>query len=164
METTLEPFLKIIHLDDARRFPAGQLAAHSTPLPVTYDVLSRTEFLESTSTAMPPRYGQHPAQPVVFVRDRHGLHRVPQSAIRSLHAEGNYVELHCGHRRFVLRTSLRELMLQLGHAFTQVNRNTAVNRQHVERVDPDSVTVDGMEHTLSRSFRSALLEGITVLG
>ncbi len=133
---------------------------------MTYDLLDRTDVLE----APPARAGMGLRHPhlanaeVVFIRDRQGLHRVRQNAIRSLHADGNYVELHCDRRRFVLRSSLRDVLLQFGHTFVQVNRNTAVNVRHLERVDGDTVTVEGIIHILSRNFRSAVLERITVLG
>ncbi len=100
----------------------------------------------------------------VFIRDKHGYQRLGRSCIQLLQADGNYVELHTAQQRFVLRTSLRELIHQLGEdRFVQVNRSTAVNVDHLERVDPDSVEVAGAVITLSRSYRQELLERLHVL-
>lgn len=131
---------------------------------MTYDLQLGPSVLEQPIRPVRQPFGAPQTHEVVFVRDRQGLHRVRQDSIRSLHADGNYVELHCGQRRFVLRSSLREVLMQLGGPFVQVNRNTAVNVHHLERVDCDAVTVEGVEHTLSRNFRCTLLERITVLG
>jgi len=100
----------------------------------------------------------------VFVRDRCGLQRVCRSFILVLRADGNYVELLTTGKRFVLRTSLRDVIQQLGEQrFPQVNRNTAVNLDRLDRVDLDSVEVGGELITLSRSYRSALLDRLQVL-
>lgn len=101
---------------------------------------------------------------MVFVRDRNGLQRVCRSCIGTLHADGNYVELRTPDKRYVLRTSLRDLIVQLGgHLFVQVNRNTAVNVQRLDRVDNDSVEVEGLTVTLSRNYRAELLQHLHVL-
>lgn len=101
---------------------------------------------------------------ILFIRDRHGFCRVQLGTIHCVHADGNYVELDCGKRRFVLRTSLKAMLDQLGQAFMQVNRSTAVNMHRLDRVDYDTVSVEGRIHSLGRNFRSELLEAITVLG
>lgn len=134
------------------------------PDPVNHDLQLRPAVLEQPAPPVRQRYGAPQPQEVVFVRDRPGLHRVRQDAIRSLHADGNYVELLRDQSRFVLRSSLREVLLQPRDHFVQVNRNTAVNVHHLARVDCDTVTVEGVKHTLSRNFRRTLLERITVLG
>jgi DNA-binding LytR/AlgR family response regulator len=100
----------------------------------------------------------------VFIRDRSGLQRICRSGILLLRADGNYVELLTTSKRFVLRTSLRDVIQQLGEQrFPQVNRNTAVNLDRLDRVDLDSVEVEGEVITLSRSYRSALLDRLQVL-
>lgn len=100
----------------------------------------------------------------VFVRDRTGLQRIFRSEIRSLVADGNYVELHTADKRFVLRNSLKEVLQQLNDdRFAQVNRNTVINVDRLARVDCDCVEVDGHHITLSRSFRSALLDRLNIL-
>ncbi len=103
-------------------------------------------------------------QDAVFIRDRHGLQRVERNAINLLRAEGNYVEVHTRDRRFVLRNSLRETITQLGEErFIQVNRHTAVNIGHLERVDCDSLELDGQCITLSRCYRENLMSHLNIL-
>jgi two-component system LytT family response regulator len=92
------------------------------------------------------------------------LQRVERNAINLLRAEGNYVEVHTRDRRFVLRNSLRETITQLGEErFIQVNRHTAVNIGHLERVDCDSLELDGQCITLSRCYRENLMSHLNIL-
>ena len=100
----------------------------------------------------------------IFIRDRSGLQRIGRNSILTLRADGNYVELHTLGKRFVVRTSLRDVIQQLGERrFPQVNRHTAVNLERLDRVDLDSVEVDGEVIVLSRSYRQGLLDRLRVL-
>ncbi len=112
----------------------------------------------------PPQEPASNTSRALFLRDRNGLQRVERTDIRSLVADGNYVELHTIDKRFVLRNSLREVLMQLDdHRFVQVNRNTVINIDRLFRVDADSVEVDGQCLTLSRNFRNALIDRLNIL-
>ncbi|MFN8408697.1 MAG: hypothetical protein U0V45_05100 [Flavobacteriales bacterium] len=47
--------------------------------------------------------------------------------------------------------------------FIQVNRHTAVNIGHPERVDCDSLELDGQCITLSRCYRENLMSHLNIL-
>ncbi len=135
-------------------------------------VAAPSSYDRSTETLILPIRHRRAASPLdeedpadcVFVRDRCGLQRVCRSTILVLRADGNYVELLTTGKRFVLRTSLRDVIQQLGeHRFPQVNRNTAVNLDRLDRVDLDSVEVGSEVITLSRSYRPTLLDRLQVL-
>ena len=111
-----------------------------------------------------PEVDDRPAPAPLFIRDRNGLQRMDRAAIRSLVADGNYVEVHTAERRYVLRNSLREVVAQLDDPrFVQINRNTVINVERLQRVDADCVEVDDTSLTLSRNFRSALLDRLNIL-
>lgn len=118
----------------------------------------------ATAPLQLPSTQPDPSAKVIFIRNHNGLHRVELDNICHVVADGNYVELQCGQKRYVLRMSLRLLVNMLGPAFVQVNRSTAVNVQLLERVDCDTVTVQGCLHSLGRNFRNALIAAIVVLG
>ncbi len=101
----------------------------------------------------------------LYIREEHVLHRVHRDSILYLQAAGNYVELHTTGRRFVLRTSMSDLMNQLHTVrFGQISRQVAVNLQHLVRVDRDVVEVNGRSLALSRSYRAALIDQLHLLG
>ena len=142
-------------------------ARQSTPVTAHEDARESTAVLplyrqRSTEQILPALF---PAlHDVVYIRDRNGLQRVDRGRIRLVEADGNYVEIHTLDRRFVLRNSLREVMIQLGDdRFVQVNRHTAVNIERLVRVDCDSLEVDDQCITLSRNYRTNLLDRLQVL-
>jgi len=105
-----------------------------------------------------------PAETAVYVRSPNGLQRVCRTTIRCLCADGNYVEMRTDNKRFILRGSLCDVIRQLGtDGFPQVNRHTAVNLHRLDRVDHDSVELDGDVFTLSRSYRQALMDRLQVI-
>ncbi len=105
-----------------------------------------------------------PSVAPVYVRAHNGLIRVCRTTIRCLCSDGNYVEMRTDTKRFMLRGSLRDVIQQLGaDGFPQVSRHTAVNIQRLDRVDPDSVELDGEVFTLSRNYRQALMDRLQVI-
>lgn len=140
-----------------------ELQENTLRLPQDLNMFSTLSQPATAPIHLPPTRPEAPAE-VVFIRNHCGLHRVELGDICSVAADGNYVELQCGQRRFVLRMSLRLLINMLGAAFVQVNRSTAVNVQFLERVDSDTVTVQGCLHSLGRNYRDALMAAIIVLG
>jgi DNA-binding LytR/AlgR family response regulator len=100
-----------------------------------------------------------------YIRDQQGLHRVERADILFVQAAGNYAELHTRQRRFVLRTSMRDLLEQLKDlGLHQVNRHTAIHLLHLEHVAHEAVVLSGHTIPLSRIYRTALLERLQVLG
>lgn len=142
--------------------PRPDMSFDASNTPVISLVAARAAAFPAYDTPYPStNRGDSP----VFVRDHMGLHRIDRRDVSLLKTEGNYVELYTTARRYVLRNSLCEVLTQLGHdLFVQVNRNTAVNLQRIDRVDHDEVEMDGKSITLSRCFRTALLQRIRVLG
>lgn len=130
----------------------------------------REDFLVDREMSMAGRPGPGPkpreaARKAVFVRDRNGLQRVECGNITCLNADGNYVEIQTTERRFVLRTSLCDVVQQLcDKRFVRVNRQTAVNIDHITRVDYDSLLIGDKCITLSRNYRNDLLSRLHVLG
>jgi two-component system, response regulator PdtaR len=100
----------------------------------------------------------------LFVQDRDSYLKVERSAIVRVVAEGKYVEIHTSDRRFVLRGSLDGLMKQVADGrLVRVNRWTAVNIRHVDRITSSSVEVTGVEVTLSRKYRANLLASLLLV-
>ena len=80
-------------------------------------------------------------------------------------AAGNYVELHAGGRRFLIRSTMKRLEHDLDPGrFTRIHRSTIVNVSWIEEIQPDwngDFTVllkNGAELRLSRTYRGRLLD------
>jgi two-component system, LytTR family, response regulator len=88
---------------------------------------------------------------------------VPVERVDWLEAEGNYVRIHAGKERHLVRATMNGLEAQLDPArFLRIHRSTIVNLDRVCEVRPwfagDCIVVlhDGRELRLSRRFRDRL--------
>lgn len=89
---------------------------------------------------------------------------VDVASIDWLEADGNYVNIHCGGKKHIMREKFSTLQEQLDPAlFVRIHRSTIVRADRIKRLKPlvngdYLVTMsDGMEFTLSRTFRQKVL-------
>jgi two-component system LytT family response regulator len=82
-----------------------------------------------------------------------------------IEAEGNYLRLHAGRERHLLRETMNRLASKLDpDKFLRIHRSTLVNIERIKELQPlfsgDYVVIlrDGKQLTLSRSYRDKLLE------
>ena len=73
-------------------------------------------------------------------------------------AAGNYVELRCGGRTIVHRSSISSAERDLApHGFVRIHRSTLVRRDRIARVRPaDLILTDGTHLKIGKRFRSQL--------
>ena len=90
---------------------------------------------------------------------------LPVPEVDWFEAAGNYVKIHTGGERLLLRETMANLELRLDpEQFARIHRSTIVNLRRVKELEPwfhgDYVVrlVDGQKLTLSRSYRGRLLE------
>lgn len=90
---------------------------------------------------------------------------LPVAEVDWFEAAGNYVKIHTGGERLLLRETMANLELRLDpEQFARIHRSTIVNLGKVKELEPwfhgDYVVrlVDGQKLTLSRSYRGRLLE------
>ncbi len=90
---------------------------------------------------------------------------LPVEAIDWFEAAGNYVRLHVGGERLLLRETMARLEVRLDpERFFRIHRSTIVNLTRVKEMEPwfhgDYMVRlhDGQQLTLSRSYRPRLLE------
>jgi two-component system LytT family response regulator len=94
----------------------------------------------------------------ILVRDRDGIVPISLDAIERLEARGEYVALHTGGRRFLVRLAMGELERRLDSSrFLRVHRSHIVNVDHVKSIVPfdgsrfQFVMRDGAELLSSRA-------------
>jgi two-component system LytT family response regulator len=80
-------------------------------------------------------------------------------------AQGDYVCLHAGQKKHLLREKISELEVQLPyHSFVRIHRSTIVNIDRIKEMQPlfygeySVVLFDGTRLTLSRSFREKVFQ------
>jgi two-component system LytT family response regulator len=103
-----------------------------------------------------------PAPARLLVKDGEALRVVAVRDVDWLEAAGNYVVLHTGRSKPMLRRTLQALVEQLGPPFVRVHRGHAVNVERVESVVPlfkgdcELVLAGGARVPCSRQYRDAL--------
>ncbi|MDX1572233.1 MAG: LytTR family DNA-binding domain-containing protein, partial [Xanthomonadales bacterium] len=83
--------------------------------------------------------------------------------IDRIEAEGNYVAIHAGERKYLERRTMREAERRLAEAgFARIHRSHLVNLERLERVERTAggtyraVLADGTRLPMSRSYRKRL--------
>jgi two-component system LytT family response regulator len=94
------------------------------------------------------------------------LQLIEATAIHWLEADDNYVHVHTGEARYMLRRTLNDLLEQLGERFTRIHKSAAVNVAEIKSLAPlfkgdHEVTLrSGTVLRLSRRFKDNLFARI----
>ena len=99
----------------------------------------------------------------LLVPDGDRLQLIDTTSIEWLEADDNYVHVHTSNRRYLLRRTLNDLLLQLGgERFARIHRSTAVSLSAITSLTPlfkgdyEVHLRDGRTLRLSRRYRDAL--------
>lgn len=91
------------------------------------------------------------------------LQLIDASTIESLEADDNYVHVHAGSKRYVLRRTLQDLLVQLGEQrFARIHKSAAVNIASIQSFAPlfkgdyQVKLASGRELRMSRRYKDAL--------
>ncbi len=91
------------------------------------------------------------------------LQLIDASTIESLEADDNYVHVHAGSKRYVLRRTLQDLLAQLGaQRFVRIHKSAAVNIAAIQSFAPlfkgdyQVKLASGRELRMSRRYKDAL--------
>ncbi len=91
------------------------------------------------------------------------LQLIDPSTIESLEADDNYVHVHVGSKRYVLRRTLQDLLAQLGEQrFVRIHKSAAVNIAAIQSFAPlfkgdyQVKLASGRELRMSRRYKDAL--------
>ena len=95
----------------------------------------------------------------LFVKDNLSYKKVNLADIRSVQAYKNYIELHLGAHKLVIRSTLQRFGAALPPTlFMQVHRSFYINLKFVEEIDTLAVTVAGQRIPLTKTHRDELLK------
>ncbi len=99
----------------------------------------------------------------LLVPDGGKLSMIEREAIRWMEADDNYVHLHCGEKRYLVRRTLQDLLAQLGEdQFVRIHKSTAVNVAEIAALHPlfkgdyEVQLRSGEKLRLSRRYKDAL--------
>jgi len=110
--------------------------------------LKKVDLLASINLAI------HKKQTHIFqFKDGYDIVNLEYNTIKYIVADGNYVNIQTSSKKYTLRQSLNTIAKQLPpNMFIQTHRSYIVNKTKVRRVTSTSVTINGVEIPLSRTF------------
>ncbi|MDB5968281.1 MAG: hypothetical protein JWQ90_731 [Hydrocarboniphaga sp.] len=128
-------------------------------------VRARLKNREDRSRAVATARSRSTASERLLVPEGESLHMIDSSSILWIEADDNYLRVHTAARHYLLRRTLRDLLLQLGEQrFVQIHKSTAVNIAEIRSLDPlfkgdyEIQLRSGERLRLSRRYRQALFD------
>lgn len=100
----------------------------------------------------------------IFVKKDHLLIKIRFDELEWIKAERNYLELHCGGKNYLIRSTLKDFIDKLPYnLFIQVHRSYAVNAKHITAIEYHAVIIGEQEIPLGRSFVDPLKERLKIV-
>jgi PAS domain-containing protein len=104
------------------------------------------------------------SRPALFVRSNGRYTRVLLEELLWVEAMENYVQLQTTRERLVVHATLKGYEEALaGKGFQRIHRSFIVKRDEIERIEENHVVVAGTVLPIGKSFRSELLDSLTLI-
>lgn len=101
-----------------------------------------------------------------FIKQNNVLKKVPFDTVMWIKAEGNYSMVHTDNKRYVLKISLKKVLVQLPSSrFLQIHRAHIVDLQKVDDIDManSELSVSGNKLPIGRSYKEDLVSKINII-
>ena len=100
-------------------------------------VRKRQRSPDPSTSAVRVARAQTGASERLLVPEGDGLRLIDSAGVHILEADDNYVHVHTAHRQYLLRRTLRDLLLQLGEQrFVRIHKSIAVNIAEIDALAP----------------------------
>jgi len=104
--------------------------------------VKRSDLFASVMLAITKYQTLRKEEQVVHIKDGYETVLIPLSSIRYIEAEGNYLNIYCEEKRYVVRQSLDAFLLELNNdVFFRIHRSFAVNIQKVIRYSKKEIVL-----------------------
>jgi len=92
-----------------------------------------------------------------FVKEDHQYVKVRIGDISFIKTDGNYLEVYADKKRHLIRSTLREFVLQLpDKQFIKLHRSFVVNLKKIDSFDSSSVSINGEKLPISKQYKQNL--------
>ena len=100
-------------------------------------------------------------QPIRIVSNRKS-HLLMPDDILYIESLGNYIKIHALEDTLVSKEKISNLEERLPEQFIRIHRSFVVNRLHVQSFGKESMTVKGQQLNISRTYKKAVAEALTI--
>lgn len=100
----------------------------------------------------------------LFVKEKHYFTKIKCEDILYVNSSMKYLELYTADKKYLIRQTFAQLVSLLPDPnFIQPHRSFLVNKQHVDRIGPQSLMVGGTEIPISLSKKAEILQHFRLL-
>lgn len=101
------------------------------------------------------------ADEVFFCRNSEGVYRIPKSSILYFSSDKRLVTCVAYARSYVFYARLNEVEREVGASFVRIHQRFLVNAAAVNRIDTDTVQIDGQALPISRAYQKEAMLALT---
>ena len=101
-------------------------------------------------------FSQKPASPQgnIFVKEGHSVVKIAVEDILYIQGQKDYVMIHLANKKIMTRKNMKDLNIELsGYSFLRIHQSYIVNTEHIDALNPESLTIQGTELPISLSYR-----------
>jgi two-component system, LytTR family, response regulator LytT len=98
-----------------------------------------------------------------FIKHKSKFIKLPLSELLYAEANDNYVAMVTTDAKYVLKTTLKNLLDTLPDYFWQIHRSYIINLRHLNAFDMEEVTINGKALPVGRSYYPLLLDRIKIV-
>jgi len=107
------------------------------------------------------RKSNEPNQSEIWIKADNALHKLMINDIIMISSLQNYIRLHTRDKTYTLLSTLKEFKKQLPNEFIQCHKSFIVNKNHILRIEGNTVYLTQEEATISRNFRQEFITKVT---
>ena len=93
----------------------------------------------------------------VYIKESNGSTKVNHSDILWIQADNVYIEIHTAQKKYVVREKLNVFLEDLPEdIFAKVHRSYVVNKEHIDRIETNSIYLGETQIPVSKTYKSEL--------
>lgn len=96
----------------------------------------------------------------IFVKSDGILVKIKTNDIYYVEAMGDYIKVHTPEKRHVVHSTMKAFVAKLPEDFVRTHKSYIVNLHHIDKVEENTVYLEGEELPVSRNNRRPLLEKV----
>jgi DNA-binding LytR/AlgR family response regulator len=98
--------------------------------------------------------------PFLFIKDRGVFNKVLIDEIIYIQSASEYVTIHTKEKRVVLYSSMDGILSKLNSRFMRIHRSSIVNLDKIDRIDGNTVEVNGHQLAISKTYHDDLMHSL----
>lgn len=120
--------------------------------------ISLGNFSQRSNAIQKNQLGDNQIKDSIFIKNGYSFQKVKTDDILYLESKNMYVTIHTSANKFLVRSSIQNYMELIGAPyFIRIHKGFVVNTNHIDTLNYDKLTVNGVEIPIGRTYRDALL-------